>query len=289
MRFNFRDPLFLPPGEPFWISFYATMGLHQDTRLRTNSMFWVVLNTDVNSTPIELPNNNFVFRDRENQLRVGWTDWTDGAVVENAEGMVGAAHNLAFSLFFTCLVTEVVIPVETPQPTPSENTNISVQTEVPSFLTPSDGTEQNTTYEKSGTPAHVIAAVSISLVTLFICIVGVVLTILWKRRGVTNKTKKKNTLLTSSPHVVGSGIIPAEGEDNTEVSLFDSIEDHLNGINTTSPITTTTTTTTTYVNINMNSSVHKSSPVIFSSSPPSYKSSLSNYTMDDTIIPDEDH
>jgi hypothetical protein len=215
-RFNFRDGGFFPkPGELFWISFYATMRYGKSSSLRTNSMYWVLLNADSGSTPlVEIfpggrNNNNFVYRDLTNFMGNGWVNWTDGARVEEAM-KISTTRNLAFSLFFTCLVE---LPPPTTIPPPTSTTPVSTQTETPSMIV-----EVNeTVIEEKGGSGKLVASILAPLLTLCCC--GGFVGFLYKKWRNRKNKRLGVDLNPTTPEPTNPIAVPVE------VSLFDGIED----------------------------------------------------------------
>jgi hypothetical protein len=220
-RFNFRDDAFFPPpGEVFWISFYATMRYGKSSSLQTNAMYWVLLNNDAGSSiPEEIfmggqPNSNFMYRDPVNFMRNGWVNWTDGLVVEDAMKITTSTHNLAFSLFFTCLATPPPPPTIPTTPPPTTTTNVSVQTESPSLVPGGNGTNMT---EKEGTSGgRLVGAIVAPLLSLCLC--GGCFAFLARRWYKRKYRRVSADDFNPTPPPVNP-LAP------TEVSLFDGIQD----------------------------------------------------------------
>jgi len=125
-RFNFRDPLFLPPGRRFWFGFFCTVDQEARSATRLNAMFWVTLNNATGSTPPSTAllggsaaagaNRDFAYRDTTNLYQRGWTNWTTATAVEPVFFIQPTTNNLAWQLYFTCLG---VPPTEAPSEAPS--------------------------------------------------------------------------------------------------------------------------------------------------------------------------
>jgi hypothetical protein len=119
-RFNFRDPYFLQPGETFWVAWYCTAALAQDSHGRSNAMFWRTLEKHPHAvfqtTLLGQPNYAFVVKDGENFLGHGWKNWTPVSTEVEQSLLLGegSTRQLAWRIWLHC---EATTPAPTEAPT----------------------------------------------------------------------------------------------------------------------------------------------------------------------------
>lgn len=98
---NFGDPAFMPRHTTMWLAFFLRGAYVQ------SSMFWLLLDAQTNSNPLQKSlygqvNRDYFYRDVENLEQFGFTTWTDAAIVEPLFQMASGTFNMAFSLQFLC-------------------------------------------------------------------------------------------------------------------------------------------------------------------------------------------
>lgn len=185
-RFDFRNPAFLPSATTFWFSFYATVPQHQSSLGFTmNAMYWRVLNNLTNSSPHETflhagqENHDFVWRDVGNYANYGYEDWVSGELIEERIRLTQTTHNLAWTVYFECLVTDLWTDPPTQKPTTSPTQTPTQATEAPTLQILNES-------ERIGY-RDLVVGISIPVVLLLVCIIILLFLLTakrcWKRSG----------------------------------------------------------------------------------------------------------
>lgn len=195
-RFDFRSPSFMPSATTFWFSFYATVPQHQSSLGFTmNAMYWRTLNNETNSTPKEtflhngLENHDFVWRDPSDHANYGYTEWVSGQLIEEKLRLPLTTNNLAWTVYFSCLVTDLWTDPPTLRPT-------STPTLSPTLPTPSPTTVSLNETERENYQ-NLVVGVSVPVVILLLCIIGLLLLMTAKRCW-----KKKKSVQEEEPPVI---------------------------------------------------------------------------------------
>lgn len=178
-RFDFRDPSFLPSATTFWFSFYATVPQHQSSLgFIINAMYWRTLNNMTNSTPRETflhngqENHDFVWRDPSDHSNYGYTEWVTGELLEEKIRLPASTNNLAWTVYFSCLVTDLWTDPPTSQPSLSPTLQPTLETSAPILVM---NESERVGYR------DLVVGISIPVVLLLVCII-VLLFVLTARR-----------------------------------------------------------------------------------------------------------
>lgn len=179
-RFDFRSPNFLPSATTFWFSFYATVPQHQSSLGFTiNAMYWRTLNNMTNSTPHQtflhngLENHHFVWRDPADYANYGYTEWVDAELIEEKIRLTPTTNDLAWTVYFSCLVTDLVTDPPTSEPTLSPTLSPTLAIPAPTVFVFNES-------ERVGY-RDLVVGISIPIVLLLCCII-ILLMVLTARR-----------------------------------------------------------------------------------------------------------
>jgi hypothetical protein len=195
-RFNFHDPVFFP-ADRVWFSFYATVSQHINSVFRMNSMYWVTLNNNTDSTPVSEGSYDFVFRDVANLLHYNFVNWTTAKLVEPVMRIVPTTNNLAWTLSFTCQVST--------QPTGAPTNKLPLApttTPMPTIEVPS-GNHTNITHDRDYDPARLAIAIATPLTIVSLCLLVWCFLAMyrkWRRRQAQVKNKSNIMNLLISPN-----------------------------------------------------------------------------------------
>lgn len=91
-------------GARLWVAFYCTGAQQLSGGYYLNAMFWVAQSATANATPLVAGNPEFYFRDPNNLLGDGLTQWTSATRAQRSPkiGQVAPTNQMAWRLFFTC-------------------------------------------------------------------------------------------------------------------------------------------------------------------------------------------
>jgi hypothetical protein len=227
-RLDFRSPAFLPPLQRFWLAFYCTAPQQIGTGFRLNAMYWVTLNNLTGSTPLRpqlfggVPNRDFLFRDVNNLLKFGFTNWTTAKAYETVAGIVPSTNNLAWSLFFTCNVSAVptFAPVESPTLGPTAPIAPTASpTQTPTSNATNNRTEWNITARVRDLKGGEIALIVVVPLTLLLASLFI-FAILRRRRR--QAQKKRLVMIPSRPGPALQEVELEHFRDYTLISLESS-------------------------------------------------------------------
>lgn len=189
-RFDFRNPAFLPSATTFWFSFYATVPQHQSSLGFTmNAMYWRVLNNLTNSSPHEvflhngLENHDFVWRDVGNYANYGYEQWVSGELIEERIRLTQTTHNLAWTVYFECLVTDLWTDPPTQKPSSAPTSSPTLAIPEPTFQILNES-------ERVGY-RDLVVGISIPVVLLLVCIIILLFVLTAKRCW--KRSPKKDT------------------------------------------------------------------------------------------------
>ena len=225
-RFAFRDTVdFMPPDRTVWVGFYATLSLHQDQRFQFNAMMWATLNNHTGSSPV-LPfasngaaNRDFAYRDTNNYLDEGFTEWTTAVPAERALKITPTTNNMAWSVSLDCLLEA---PTTAPTTQPTANTT-EAPSAMPTMAAPTNTTTNTTEWiNGGGSSLHLMWLLVLLPFTL---VVGAGFVVWRLRRKASNATPPPPPPPQSIPMVAMSSSDRRGDDEASQVSMFESFED----------------------------------------------------------------
>jgi len=186
--FDLASEAFLPgDGQRTWVALYVTMSLHMiQAGFRRNAFYWTILN----GAAAAGAGGHFFYRDVRNKEKLGFVNWTDGAIVAAPLGIVSSTYQMAWRASLQCrgtppppTVAPTLAPLgvapSAPSTVPSAGGDGDNGTTSPSSLTNNSDSDSNSTLFSERMRVSMGVGLSIGLCAL-VCMTGCVAVLVWR-------------------------------------------------------------------------------------------------------------